>query len=99
MARVFPNRFQPHALVAGGAPIKVPGPGAQFEILLEQPAAHEDVLCVASDVELGMELPESLKAQDLTPMEVRSLNDVVRAFRDLGKGQVVEARLPVRVTR
>ena len=99
VARVFPNRFQPNALVAGGAPIKVPGPGAQFEILLEQPAAHEDVLCVASDVELGMELPESLKAQDLTPLEVRSLNDVVRAFRDLGKGQVVEARLPVRVTR
>jgi hypothetical protein len=43
-------------------------------------------------------LPASLKTADLTPMPVASLDEVVSTYRKLD-GRLVEARLPIRVTR
>lgn len=95
IARIFPNRYQPNALVAGGSEIKVPGPNAQFQIVMEQAAAEEAVLCVAADKEVGLELPENLKGEDLAPLAVNSLDDVREAFRQAQDVQIVEALLPL----
>lgn len=99
IARIFPNRFQPNALVAANATIEVPGPGAGFEIVFDRPMAQEEVLCVASDVELGLQLPPALKTQDLAPLPVKSLDEIVEAFREAGKGRVrvVQTRIPITV--
>ncbi len=100
VARIFPNRFQPNALVATNASIQVPGPSAGFEIIFEKGGgARENILCLASDVELGTLLPPELKTQDLAPLPVKSLDELEEAFRKAGKGRVrvVSARIPVTV--
>lgn len=99
VARVFPNRFQPNALVGANAIIEVPGPAAGFEIVFDQPGAQEELLCVAADLELGTQLPPALKVQDLAPLPVKSLDEVVEAFRKVGGNRVrfVQARVPITV--
>lgn len=97
VARIFPNRFQPDALLTGGTPMTVPGPGVGFEIVFEKPGAAEEVRCVAAPTEVGMLVPGPLKAEDLIPLPVRSVEEVVGAFRAAAKGQLAEARLPISV--
>jgi len=99
VVRIFPNRFQPNALLSGGSSVRVPGETAQFEMVMEGPTDREEVLCVASELELGLKLPDHLKAEDLTPLRVTSLDEIAQIFRRVGRGQVVEARLPIRVVR
>jgi hypothetical protein len=100
VARIYPNRFQPDAFVHGGTQVDIP-PGAPgpFQIRFEQAGSQEMVACVASDLELGLKLPESLKAKDLEPLPVRSVDDVVSRFEALGPGRVGVSRLPIEVVR
>lgn len=97
IARVFPNRFQPNAQVPAGSQLVVPGPNARFEIVFEQAGAREEIACIASELELGVKLPDALKLQDLTPLPVGSLDDVLAAFDGLGQGAVAKVRLPLQV--
>ena len=60
---------------------------------------HETVACLAANRELGLKLPDALKAQDLEPLPVRGLDDVAARFRDSGGTQVDDARLAVEVTQ
>jgi hypothetical protein len=99
VVRIFPNRFQPDALLSGGSRVRVPDESAQFEMVMEGPTDREEVLCVASELELGLKLPEHLKAADLTPLRVTSLDEIAQIFRRVGRGQVVEVRLPIRVVQ
>jgi curli biogenesis system outer membrane secretion channel CsgG len=97
IARIFPNRFQPDALVKGGEQTVVPGRSAPFQIVFEKAGAREEIACIAAELEIGVKLPDALKMQDLTPLPVRTLDDVETAFDGLGEGQVVSARLPITV--
>ncbi len=85
VVRLFPNRFQPNALLTAEAPVTVPGVNARFEIVLEHPGAKEQILCVASRQELGLALPERLKGEDLVALPVDSLDAVESAFAQLDK--------------
>lgn len=67
LSRVFPNADQPDPLVPGGAEVAIPGPGARFEIL---PEPAEQVVCFASDRDVGAFLPPAARAEDLTPLGV-----------------------------
>jgi hypothetical protein len=98
VARIFPNRFQPSALVQGGAPVDIP-PGSDhaFDIRFEQGRAKESVACVASNDELGAKLPDQLKGEDLAPLPVTSLQDIVGKLRQLGAGPSTEKWLPIEV--
>jgi len=98
IARVYPNQFQPDPYLTAGQPVRIPGEQAGFEIVLDWPGASEEVVCLASPKELGLALPAQLKTPDLTPMPVASLDEVVSTYRRLD-GRLVEARLPIRVTR
>ncbi len=96
VTRIFPNQFQPDAHVIAGRALGIPGE-ARFDIVFDRPGASEQVACLASPVEVGLRLPPQLKTPDLEPMPVRSLDEVVTAFRQLDATSLVEARLPIRV--
>jgi curli biogenesis system outer membrane secretion channel CsgG len=98
VARIFPNRFQPNAYVHGGSSVEIP-PGSEkpFNIRFDRGHAREAVACVASPLELGLKLPEPFKVQDLEPLPVSSLQDVVESFRRAGSGQISEGWLPIEV--
>jgi hypothetical protein len=98
VARIFPNRFQPNALIHGGKPIEIPpGAGKAFAIRFDKSNAKEVVACIASSVELGLKLPNQLKAEDLAPLPVHGLQDIVGNFRQLGGGQLTEGWLSIEV--
>jgi curli biogenesis system outer membrane secretion channel CsgG len=97
VARIFPNRFQPDALVHGGSVVNIP-PGREkpFNITLDRAHAKEAVACVAAPTELGVKLPDKLKKQDLEPLPVHDLKDILNTFHQLG-GQINEGVLPIEV--
>ena len=100
VARIFPNRYQPDALLQAGTPISIPPPGQHaFEIRFDRAGAREQMACLAADREVGLRLPAALKRQDLEPLPLHGLDDVVSQFRALPGAQVDEARLTIEVTR
>lgn len=81
ISRIFPNRFQPDALVAGGRAVRIPQEGDGFVLVFQQPAARERVSCFASRTELGTRLPAELRRADLTPLPFETMQDLERAVR------------------
>lgn len=76
-ARIFPNQFHPDATLNSGAINRLPSGG--FKIKFDR-AGRERVACIGADRELVV--PSSLKgARDLTPLPVRSLDEVVSQFK------------------
>lgn len=77
VARIFPNQFYANALLRSGSTIRLPSGG--FKIRFDQPG-KERVACVGADREVV--IPGNLKgARDLTPLPVKSLDEVVNQFR------------------
>jgi curli biogenesis system outer membrane secretion channel CsgG len=100
VARIFPNRFQPDPFLHAGAQIEVPPAGQQsFAIRFDKPGGSEAVACLGADREVGLRLPDRLKAQDLEPLPVHSLDEVAAQFREVPGAHVADARLPVEVMR
>lgn len=95
IARIFPNRFQPDALLAGNQPHVIPGRAARFKIVFDRAGASEEVRCLAARNEIGLSVPDHLKAQDLEPLPVGSLDELVGVFRAAAGGQLAEARVPL----
>jgi hypothetical protein len=98
VSRIFPNRFQPDPLIPARRLIQVPPAGGAFAIRFDRPRTRESFLCVAANREVGLRLPDTLKAQDLARLPVRDLDDVAARFQALPGAQVDEARLVVEVT-
>lgn len=82
VARLFPNRWQPDPLVAGGARVEIPGPQAGFDLLLPAAGARERVACFASNQELGRALPARVRGDDLTPLPVGSLEALAQLYQE-----------------
>jgi hypothetical protein len=98
LARIFPNRFQPDAFVQGQKLVEVPPPASQsFRIQFDR-AGAEAVACLAAAEEVGLRLPATLKVEDLAPLPLRSVEEVVAAFHAAGSGPVDVARMAVEVT-
>ena len=82
VARIFPNRFQPNAFVRAGAAVQIPpGPSRSFSIRFDKRRAREAIACLAAPTEFGLRLPQQLKAQDLAPLPVHGLDDLIDNFR------------------
>jgi hypothetical protein len=94
VSRVFPNRFQPNALIPAGREIMIPGIGAGFQIVPEKPGTREEIRCFAAERDLASAVPDALISNDLTPLPVGSLLDVADAFRRAGSS-MVEVSLPI----
>jgi hypothetical protein len=98
--RIFPNRFQPDPFLRAGVQLEVPPAGQQsFALRFDKPGGSEAVACLGADRELGLRLPGSLKAQDLEPLPVHSLDEVAAQFRAIPGARVADARLAVEVLR
>lgn len=93
IARIFPNRFNPDSFVRAGKAMSLPPEGSPFKIRFDQPG-QEQIVCYASDRDLP--LPPNLKAADLTPLKVGSLEEIATAFRK-SNPNVAEAKLPITV--
>jgi hypothetical protein len=57
------------------------------------------VACLGSDREVGLRLPDKLKAQDLEPLPVSGLDEVASQFRGIQGARVDDARLAVEVMK
>ncbi|MGE3481484.1 MAG: DUF4384 domain-containing protein [Gammaproteobacteria bacterium] len=100
VARIFPNRFQPDAFTPAGTRVEIPpGPQRAFDIRLDRAGGRESVLCLAADREVGLRLPDALKAEDLQPLPVRGLEDVAAQFNAVPGARVDSAVLAVEVAR
>jgi curli biogenesis system outer membrane secretion channel CsgG len=97
VARIFPNRFQPDALLRAGQHIEIPPSGQKSFALRFDNAGNEAVACLGADTEVGLRLPDSLKAQDLEPLPVHGLDDVAAQFRAIPGAKIADARLAVEV--
>jgi hypothetical protein len=99
VARIFPNRFQPDPLVHAGVQIEIPPAGTKsFALRFDNPGS-EAVACLGSDREVGLKLPDKLKAQDLERLPVSGLDDVASLFRGIQGARVDDARLTVEVMK
>jgi peptidoglycan hydrolase-like protein with peptidoglycan-binding domain/curli biogenesis system outer membrane secretion channel CsgG len=98
VARVFPNRFQPDALVTASQQIEIP-PGYEkpFNIRLDNVGESEAVACFASAREVGLSLPDAMKLEDLKPMPQVTLQGVAQAFEAIPGGDIRSKRLNLRV--
>ena len=100
VARLFPNRFAPDALLRARQTLPLPG-SAPFDLLLETPGGGDEVMCFASSDELGPLLPGQLHAQDLTPLPTQGLEEIEVAFnqaaKQFGNAQVSTSRIQVDV--
>lgn len=98
VSRIFPNRFQPNALVEANRQVEIPpGPQRPFNIRVEQPGATETIACAVSAQEVGLALPERFKAQDLQPISGAGLPQVMAAFTGLPKTTVTTKQMAVQV--
>jgi peptidoglycan hydrolase-like protein with peptidoglycan-binding domain/curli biogenesis system outer membrane secretion channel CsgG len=93
IARIFPNRFNPDPFVRAGRAMSLPPEGSPFKIRFDSPGL-EQIVCYASERDLP--LPANLKAADLTPLKVGSIDEIGVAFRK-SNPNVAEARLDVTV--
>lgn len=97
VARIFPNRFQPDPYVAGGKTIRIPSQTSPFQILFDRPGAREEVACLASDRELSLQLPDALKQEDLTPLPVGNMDDLIAVYKGLDRTGLAVSRLSIAV--
>jgi hypothetical protein len=99
VARIFPNRFQPDPLLHAGRQIEIPPAGVKsFALRFDKPGT-EAVACLGADRELGLRLPDMLKAQDLEPLPVAGLDDVAAKFRGIPGARIDDARLAMEVVQ
>jgi hypothetical protein len=98
VARIFPNRFQPDPFLHAGKQIEIPPAGVKsFALRFDKPGSTEAVACLGADREVGLRLPNTLKAQDLEPLPVAGLDDVAAQFRAIPGARVDDSRLAVEV--
>jgi hypothetical protein len=98
VARIFPNRYQPDSFLRGGTQTEVPPPGTKsFAIRFDRAGGQEQVACLGANQEVGLRLPDRLKARDLEPLPVATLDDIAAQFRQAAHTDVSDARLNVEV--
>jgi hypothetical protein len=100
VARIFPNRFQPDALVPAGQKVQIPpGPEPErpFNIRLETAGRLEAVTCLASSTELDGSRIDGTDVEDLTPIPGLGLQDLVDAFGRLSASGARSQMIPINV--
>jgi hypothetical protein len=99
--QIFPNRYQPQALISARRPVKLPhanDEGHGYVLPFEAPG-KERVLCFASQTDLGVQIPLIQRLQPLQQIAgITSLDQLENQItQTLGKGNVGTARLEFHV--
>lgn len=82
VVQIYPNRFQPDKLIAGNRPVLIPDPSMSNSFSLQFiKSGREEVVCVATEVDIGTLMPAALRAPELTPLPFHSLDEVVNAVK------------------
>lgn len=79
IAQIYPNRFQPDRQISAGNALTIPdmSNAESFKLEFDRKGVEEEVMCLATDVDVGTMLPAHLKvSKDLIPLNVRSLDQV-----------------------
>jgi peptidoglycan hydrolase-like protein with peptidoglycan-binding domain len=97
IVRIFPNQFQPDPLIEADQVVQIPTAEAGFELVPAQPGSREEVLCLATDRDVGILLPAALKAADLAPLPVGSVEELRTSFELAGKAPVASSRIILQV--
>ena len=93
-ARIFPNQFQSNPMLRGNSSVRLPSGG--FKIRFDQ-AGRERVACIGADRELV--IPKALQGvKDLTPLPVKSVDEVVNQFRQINPAAIV-SQIDITVNR
>ncbi|MDK9702020.1 MAG: DUF4384 domain-containing protein [Sulfuritalea sp.] len=93
-ARIFPNQFQSNPTLRGNSSVRLPSGG--FKIRFDQ-AGRERVACIGADRELVV--PKALVGvRDLTPLPVKSIDEIVNQFRQINPAAVV-SQIDITVSR
>jgi len=93
-ARIFPNQFQSNPTLKGNSGVRLPSGG--FKIRFDQPG-REKVACIGADRELVV--PKTLVGiRDLTPLPVKSVDEVVNQFRQINPSAIV-SQIDITVNR
>ncbi|MBF0626510.1 MAG: hypothetical protein HQL82_17110, partial [Magnetococcales bacterium] len=101
-----PNRFQPDRVLQGNTVITIPprpvaGDPWKFTLTLQKSNVTEEVLCLASDSDLSSLLPPEWRVPELTPLPVRSLDEIQNTLAErvakVAKNQPGSARLVIPV--
>lgn len=91
IARIHPNRFNPDPFIKSNATLTLPPENSPFQIKFDKPG-REQIVCYGSNRDLA--LPAALKAADLTPLKVGSMDEIGKAFR-ASNPSVAEAKLDI----
>lgn len=89
IARIFPNRFSPDPFLRANKSTAMPPESSPFKIRFDK-AGREQINCYASDKDVV--LPANLRAGDLAPLKVGSMDEISAAFRK-SNPSVAEAKL------
>ncbi|MEM7056162.1 MAG: hypothetical protein AAF557_01110 [Pseudomonadota bacterium] len=76
--------------------MRTPNAEASFDIVLDNPAAEERVMCVAELQDRSAALPKALRKRGLEPMGMRTLEDVLRAHLSVNAENVYHAAFKIR---
>jgi curli biogenesis system outer membrane secretion channel CsgG/peptidoglycan hydrolase-like protein with peptidoglycan-binding domain len=91
IARIHPNRFSPDPFLKANRSITLPPENSPFKIKFDK-TGREQIVCFGSSRDLA--LPANLKAADLTPLKVGSMEEISKAFR-ASNPAVAEAKLDI----
>jgi hypothetical protein len=91
IARIFPNRFHPNPVIKSNSVMSLPAESSPFKIKFDQ-AGGEKIVCYASSRD--MVVPPAVKGDDLTPLQVRSMDEIGNAFRQ-SNPQLAESTLDI----
>lgn len=93
IARIHPNRFSPDPFMKSNVAISLPPENSPFQIKFDKPG-KEQIVCYGSNRDLA--LPAALKAADLTPLKVGSMDEIGKAFR-ASNPSIAEAKLDITI--
>lgn len=97
--RVFPASPNDPRPVPAGHEVRTPSTDASFDIILDDAVGEERVMCVAELEDHSVGLPEALRKTGLTPMGLRTLEDVLRAHLKVNAGNVYHAAFRLRANQ
>ena len=97
--KIFPNRAQAYARVAGQAVQKIPSAAMGFEWRVSEPPGTEQVKCFAADRDVAPHLPKVIGKQAFLPLPYKTLSEISRIFRALPNTAIAEARMVINVER
>jgi len=94
ISRIYPNRFSSDPFIEGEQTVEIPRDDAGYRIIFPKPNVVEEVVCLATARDVGLELPQYLKADDLTPIQgLDSLDTLISEFRRISRESLAVDRL------